>query len=158
MAEIDNATRRTVIMGVGAGGLAAVLAACGGSGETTAAPAGDGQSSAPAAETSAPAAESSAPAADGALAATADIPEGGGKIFEAQKVVVTQPSAGQFKAFNAMCTHKGCPVGSVEGGSIVCPCHNSKFSISDGSVQGGPATQPLAEVKINVSGDQITLA
>ncbi|MFI7107997.1 Rieske (2Fe-2S) protein [Nonomuraea sp. NPDC050227] len=150
-----------MIAGVGAGGLALAISACGGSTETPAATAADagGQSSAAqpgASQSSAP--QSSAPQAGGALAKTADIPVGGGTIFKDQKIVVTQPTAGEFKAFSAICTHKGCPVGSVADGAIVCPCHGSKFNIADGSVTNGPADKPLAAQQIKVEGDQITLA
>jgi Rieske Fe-S protein len=73
-------------------------------------------------------------------------------------VVVTQPTAGSFKAFTAVCTHQGCTVGSVSGGAIHCPCHGSAFSIKDGSVVNGPATQPLAAVSIKVEGTSIVKA
>ncbi len=92
------------------------------------------------------------------LAATSDIPEGGGTIFEDDKVVVTQPASGDFKAFSAVCTHQGCVVSALKGQEIQCPCHGSAFSITDGSVVNGPATQPLEEVPITVDGDQITLS
>lgn len=72
--------------------------------------------------------------------------------------MVTQPEAGTFKAFSSKCTHAGCAVGSVADGVIVCPCHQSHFSVEDGSVKKGPATQPLPAAKITVSGDEITLA
>jgi Rieske Fe-S protein len=88
---------------------------------------------------------------------TADIPVGGGKIFDAQKVVVTQPSAGQFKAFSAICTHQGCTVGAV-GTTIDCPCHGSKYSITDGSVVHGPATAPLPPYPVTVSGSELTVS
>jgi Rieske Fe-S protein len=89
--------------------------------------------------------------------ATSDVPVGGGKIFDAQHVVVTQPSAGTFKAFNAVCTHQGCTVASVANGTITCPCHNSQFSAADGSVQSGPAPSPLASIAVTVTGTQITV-
>ena len=72
--------------------------------------------------------------------------------------MVTQPSEGQFKAFSAICTHQGCPVDGIVDGQIHCPCHQSMFSIEDGSPQSGPATTALPEVAITVRGDQITLA
>ncbi|PWI19444.1 iron-sulfur protein [Streptomyces sp. Act143] len=92
------------------------------------------------------------------LAKTSDIPVGGGKIFEDEKVVVTQPEKGEFKAFTNICTHQQCPVASVSGGTINCNCHGSKFSIKDGSVVHPPAPRPLAEKKIAVEGDSIKLA
>ena len=93
-----------------------------------------------------------------ALAKTSDIPVGGGKIFAAQGLVVTQPTAGTFKAFSTVCTHQGCAVDEVKGGTINCPCHGSKFKIADGSVAGDPAPKPLPAKKITVDGDSLKLA
>ncbi|MGW7268113.1 Rieske (2Fe-2S) protein [Streptomyces sp. NPDC054842] len=89
------------------------------------------------------------------LARTTDIPVGGGKIFKEQKIVVTQPEEGDFKAFSAICTHSGCTVGSVSDGTINCPCHGSKFRVEDASVADGPAPRPLPAEKITVTGDSI---
>lgn len=47
------------------------------------------------------------------VGAAADIPVGGGTIFPDQEVVVTQPEAGNFKAFSAVCTHQKCILVSV---------------------------------------------
>ncbi|GGZ00263.1 iron-sulfur protein [Streptomyces olivaceoviridis] len=143
--------RRTVMAAAGAAGLAAALTACG-SGDDSSGTVDTGSGSGGSAQ------DGAGSAGGTALARTADIPEGGGKIFKDQGVVVTQPSAGTYKAFSSKCTHQGCAVGSVANGVIVCPCHNSEFSVTDGSVQKGPATQPLPAAKIAVSGDEITLA
>ncbi|MEE1752415.1 Rieske (2Fe-2S) protein [Streptomyces sp. SP18CS02] len=91
------------------------------------------------------------------LARTRDIPVGGGTVFAAKKIVVTQPKAGEFKAFSAVCTHQGCVLGAVEEGTIDCPCHGSRFRIADGSVEKGPATEALPARRITVSGDSILL-
>ena len=90
-----------------------------------------------------------------ALAATSQVPDGGGKIIDAKRIVITQPQPGSFKAFSAICTHEGCFVDSVSKGTINCPCHGSKFSITDGSVVHGPATRPLPAIAINVEGTSI---
>jgi Rieske Fe-S protein len=94
----------------------------------------------------------------GELGPTSAIEVGGGTVFANAGVVVTQPSKGDFKAFDATCTHQGCQVGDVTDGLIHCPCHNSRFSIEDGSPQSGPATSPLKEVAVIVEGDEIKLA
>jgi Rieske Fe-S protein len=89
------------------------------------------------------------------IATTGEIPVGGGKIFSSDRIVVTQPVAGQFKAFNATCTHRGCEVARVSGGRIICPCHGSEFSVADGSVSHGPAQASLQAVGIRVQGQSI---
>jgi Rieske Fe-S protein len=108
----------------------------------------------PAASGTATSASGSAHAAN-ALAATSQVPDGGGKIIGAARIVITQPQSGSFKAFSAICTHEGCFVNSVSNGTINCPCHGSKFSITDGSVVHGPATRPLAQIAISVEGTSI---
>ncbi|MCX5225324.1 Rieske (2Fe-2S) protein [Streptomyces sp. NBC_00233] len=161
-------SRRTVLVAA-----AALTAGCGsddgGDGGATSAPATPGDTAGTSASatpgTSAPAtpsapAETSASAgapSGKALAKTSDIPVGGGTVFKAEKVVVTQPAAGEFKAFSAICTHQGCLVNKVADGTIDCPCHGSKFRITDAAVVAGPAPRPLPAEQITVSGDSITL-
>lgn len=87
--------------------------------------------------------------------ASSSVPVGGGFVDKSNNVVVTQPEAGVYKAFTAICTHQGCIVNSVADGTIDCPCHGSKFSIKDGSVVNGPATSPLTPVAIKVAGTSI---
>ncbi|GAA3726330.1 Rieske (2Fe-2S) protein [Streptomyces tremellae] len=145
-------TRRTVVAAAGAAGLGAALVACGGGSDSAS---GSDTSSAPA---DAGKSAGSGSAGGDALAKTTDIPEGGGKIFSDQKVVVTQPKANEFKAFSAVCTHQGCTVASISDGIIHCPCHGSEFSIEDGSVKGGPAPKPLPAQQIKVAGGSISLA
>ncbi|MGW5329486.1 Rieske (2Fe-2S) protein [Streptomyces sp. NPDC004014] len=150
--------RRTVMAAAGAAGLAAALTACG-SGDGSSDTADTGSTAGTTGPTQGSASPEAGQAAGGtALARASDIPEGGGKIFKDQGVVVTQPTAGTYKAFSAKCTHQGCAVSRISDGAIVCPCHNSHFSVADGSVKQGPATQPLAAAKITVSGDEIKLA
>jgi nitrite reductase/ring-hydroxylating ferredoxin subunit len=142
--SLPSPSRRTIVAAAGAAGLAATLAACGSSDSSGSA--GSGSASGASKNTATP------------LAKTSEIPEGGGKIFKDAQVVVTQPTKGDFKAFSSTCTHQGCTVGSVSGGTINCPCHGSKFSIEDGSVKHPPATQALPTQKVQVSGDEIKLA
>ena len=131
-------SRRIVFQGVGALGTAVALAGCGSD---------DGS------------ATDDAPTADAGteLASTSEVPVGGGLILQEEKIVITQPTEGDFKAFTAVCTHQNCVVASVEE-SISCTCHGSRFSIEDGSVEGGPAPSALATVEITVDGDKILTA
>jgi Rieske Fe-S protein len=151
-----GASRRTLVTGMAAGGLALPLLAACGSGNG-----GEATGSSGSSDTSSGGAGSGAPSSgrsSGGLTSTSAIPVGGGKIFDKQKVVVTQPSQGQFKAFSAVCTHMGCLVTQVSDGLIQCPCHGSEYSIEDGSVKGGPAPRPLPAEKITVTNGEITLA
>ena len=92
------------------------------------------------------------------LAATADIPVGGGRVFSGDGVVVTQPQPGTFHAFDATCPHAGCLVDQVSESGISCPCHGSVFGTADGAPLDGPATAPLERRQVHVEGDRITLA
>jgi Rieske Fe-S protein len=170
------ATRRCVLLGAGVLGAAGILTAC-----STAAVPYDanqaGQAPAPASE---PTTAMNPPAAAGSGATTgngamtsspsgsaqmggtvlglaADIPVGGGQVYQAAQVVVTQPATGQYKAFSAICTHVGCICNQVAGGTINCPCHGAKFKITDGSVVTGPATAPLAAAKVTVTDGKVYL-
>jgi Rieske Fe-S protein len=104
------------------------------------------------------AAASPAPTGGGApadaIAKASDIPVGSGVIVG--DVVVTQPAAGDFKGFSAICTHAGCTVSEVADGTINCPCHGSRFNL-DGSVAKGPAQQPLKPETVSLQGDSIVL-
>ncbi len=155
------ATRRGVLAGVGLVGLAGAITACGASGSSSASAAGTNSTPGGSATTATVPASSSQSMSGGgaadALASTSEIPVGGGKIFDAQVVVVTQPSAGEFKAFSAVCTHMGCIVNQISDGRIDCPCHGSEYSISDGAVLAGPAPRPLPAKQLKITGGSIFL-
>ncbi|MFP5253996.1 MAG: Rieske 2Fe-2S domain-containing protein [Actinomycetes bacterium] len=147
--KTNHLTRRGVLRGAAASGVALpVLAACGGD---------EGAPGPSAPETS------SGKGAGGAdtTVPTADVPVGGGTIVkdaEDNVFVVTQPAEGEFKAFSGICTHQKCPVTEVTGDEIVCNCHGSRYAVADGSVVAGPAPAPLAELTATVEGDQVVVS
>ncbi|KQY64346.1 MULTISPECIES: Rieske (2Fe-2S) protein [unclassified Nocardioides] len=157
MDAVPGLSRRHALGGLAAGLTLPVLAACssddGGGDSGSSADSTPTQSS----DAASPAESGSAstPAEPEGLVAAADVPVGSGVILDS--VVVTQPTKGDFKAFSATCTHEGCKVSSIDT-EIHCRCHGSSYSITDGSVQGGPAPSPLPEEAVAVSGGQITLS
>lgn len=128
--------RRVAVAGAGMVAIAGVAACSGGSSAD-----GDDQGTAPDQGT--------------VLGDSADVKVGGGQVFADAEVVVTQPEQGEFKGFSAVCTHQGCIVENVAGGTINCNCHGSKFDAADGTVRQGPATRPLPEqpVSVNAKGE-----
>jgi len=165
--DLENASdsagrtsRRKVLLGagaIGAAGAAAALAACGSSGSDSA---GDGGSTGGSAPAGGASSGSGGGSGDSNLAKTSDIPVGGGKIFADKQVVVTQPTAGQYKAFSAICTHQGCTVNQIANGLIMCPCHGSEYSITDGAVKRAAEAgqKPLPAKKVTVAGGEISVS
>ncbi|WP_392541998.1 Rieske (2Fe-2S) protein [Oryzobacter telluris] len=109
------------------------------------------------ASSAASAASSAAASVAGEAIQAATIPVGGGKVFEDLKVVVTQPTAGDFKAFSATCPHQGCTVASVKDNTITCPCHGSQFDATTGDVKQGPATKGLDPKTVTVGADGLKI-
>jgi Rieske Fe-S protein len=161
--ETGATTRRAMFAGAGAVGAATLLAACGtddsGYDPYTGQPANT--------DTESPPPQSEAPEGQegeaAQLVAAEEVEVGGGAIVN-EEVVVTQPAAGEWRGFSAICTHQGCTVADVSDGTINCNCHGSKFSIDDGSVVaaangGDPAEQdPLPAVEVQVADGWIVRA
>jgi Rieske Fe-S protein len=149
----DVPTRRSVLRGAMlAGASVPFLVACGSGSSSAGAGTEPSESTTPAASRGKGGTDSGTK-----LISTSQVPEGGGVIFDSKEVVVTQPTAGEFKCFSAICTHSGCTVASVSGGTINCTCHGSQFSMEDGSVVAGPAPSPLPPKNIVVKGTSVNL-
>lgn len=150
-------SRRIVFTGLGSLGIAVALAGCGAGqeagvktpvgGPTTGTGSGKGSATTPSSSTG-----------SAALASTSEVPVGGGIILAEQRIVITQPTAGTFDAFSAVCTHAGNIVTSVANGTITCAFHGSTYSAATGQVTGGPAPAALSAVAIKVTGGEIFAA
>lgn len=136
----DGFTRRSVLCAAVVGGL---LTACG----TSSAPKRVGG-------------VGSAKAGD-RLAASADVPAGGGVLVETPgngQLLLVRGTEGQVRAFNPTCPHQGTTVEPPLAGVITCPTHHSTFDPATGAVRTGPSTKGLTEIPISVSGDAVLLA
>lgn len=164
-ADDSDCVRRSVLRGavvLGAVGVGAALSRLGaGSADTASATVAQGSTPPTGTGVTAAPADGGTNAGAGAkkgrpLGAASQIPVGGGKIFEKAKVVVTQPTAGEYKAFSAICSHETCLLADVADGTINCACHGSTFSITDGSpVKLFPATESLPAKTVTVSGGKL---
>jgi cytochrome b6-f complex iron-sulfur subunit len=149
---------RRTLLGAASVGATALLAGCGGG--TGADGGGAAASPTTPAPTSTPGSGGTSPSASGTvLVSLADVPVDGAvsaQTDSGEPILVTQPSAGDVKAFSAICTHKGCTV-APKGNQLVCPCHGSVYDLSTGEVLAGPAPAPLATVDVKVkSGNVVT--
>ncbi|MGI8437605.1 MAG: DUF2231 domain-containing protein [Chthoniobacterales bacterium] len=82
-----------------------------------------------------------------------DLPEN--KLFKAEVdeiPIVLFKRDGRIFVMAEKCSHLGGPMaeGKVEGDTIVCPWHDSRFALEDGRVIDGPAVyrQPCFEVRV----------
>lgn len=146
--------RRSVLTaGLAAPATLAGPAACGGDQESAPEPA----------DTSAdpgggdPAAASAPPAAGTETVPAQLVPVGMAVYLESTNTVLTQPSEGDFRAFDATCPHQGCAVNQAVDGELECPCHASRFDLTSGDVLGGPAETGLTVRQVTLEGDELVV-
>jgi len=157
------ATRRGLLLGAGLVGVGGTLAACStapvpyDANEEGQAPGNQPPATTAAGSGMATAAGSSSGITGTVLGEASQVPVGGGVVFTAEKVVVTQPTKDTYRAFSAICTHVGCTCDAVSSGTIDCPCHGAKFSITNGAVVAGPATSPLPTRTVAITNGKIIL-
>ena len=95
-----------------------------------------------------------------AVAKITDIPIGSGKKFDVEgtPILITQPRAGEFRGFSAVCTHAGYVMNNVANSEIKCDNHGALYSADDGSVISGPAPRALGKVEVTVDGDDVLVS
>ena len=88
----------------------------------------------------------------------ADLPEGTpAKAMAGSTPVLLVKQGGDIYALHDTCVHAGCSLagGTVDGRSIICPCHGSQYDLRDGHVINGPATMPEPHFEVRVRDGQI---
>src|SRR3954449_143180 len=63
-------------------------------------------------------------------------------------------------AIHDRCSHRGCSLaelGKLDGETIQCGCHGSRFSLRDGSVERGPATSPQPSYEVRESEGRVEI-
>jgi len=92
------------------------------------------------------------------VASTKDLEPGKMMSVEAGgKSILIVNVKGRYHAIGNICTHMSCMLsdGGLEGETVTCPCHGSKFDVKTGKVVGGPATKPEPSYQVKVEKDQI---
>lgn len=79
--------------------------------------------------------------------------------FGSIPALLLRNEAGEFFAYNAVCTHLGCTVQySGEKEKIWCACHGGQFDPSTGTNVSGPPPKPLKKLKVAVVDGEIIVA
>ena len=90
----------------------------------------------------------------------ADLAEGAPKLVDAAGVgVMLVRQSGALYALSNRCTHLGGPLdeGALEGRSVICPWHASRFDLATGEVLQGPARSPEPAYDVRVQSGVIEL-
>jgi len=98
------------------------------------------------------------------VANSTDIAVGGVKVIELDRatglylsIVLIRESTG-LRALQAECPHAGYVVITNGGPELLCPAHNSLFSVKNGDVLRGPASTGLKSYEVSDSGGEIFVA
>jgi 3-phenylpropionate/trans-cinnamate dioxygenase ferredoxin subunit len=64
---------------------------------------------------------------------------------------------GTLFAIDDRCTHKGCSLGDgkLDGSTVQCACHGSRFDVTSGAVVRGPAEDPLRSYAVQVANGKV---
>jgi nitrite reductase/ring-hydroxylating ferredoxin subunit len=95
------------------------------------------------------------------VADSTDISVGGVKVIELSRatglflsIVLIRESTG-LRALQAECPHAGAIVKTNGGPELLCPAHNSLFSVKNGEVLRGPANSGLKSYEVSETGGEI---
>ncbi len=93
------------------------------------------------------------------VAKVGDIPEGEGRPYEVDGVIVAVFNVGgEYSAIDDNCPHQGAPLseGSLEGECVTCPWHAWRFSVKDGRWLDSPTSKLKVETfEVRVVGNEI---
>jgi nitrite reductase/ring-hydroxylating ferredoxin subunit len=66
---------------------------------------------------------------------------------------------GTYYAFSDICTHLRCSLseGELNGTTLTCICHGSRFDVSTGDVLRGPAQRPVEVYALRVQGEDLVV-
>ena len=94
------------------------------------------------------------------LGSTSAVPQSGLTKFDAGGYEIAVANVdGTFYALSDICTHRGCSLseGELDGTTLECICHRSRFDVSTGDVLQGPAERPVQVYAVRVQGDALVV-
>jgi nitrite reductase/ring-hydroxylating ferredoxin subunit/uncharacterized membrane protein len=94
------------------------------------------------------------------VAALDELIEGKAKRVRAGSAPVLLLRQGdRIRAIAATCPHLGGPLdkGQIAGTEVTCPWHGSVFSLIDGALIHGPATEPVATYEVRVADGRVSI-
>ena len=94
------------------------------------------------------------------VAAVADLFEGAGiSVTSAGHDIALFSVEGEVYAIDNLCSHGNARLcdGFVEGHDVECPFHQALFSLRDGSVTCGPATEPVKAWPVKIEDGRVYL-
>ena len=72
-------------------------------------------------------------------------------VVNDQKILLANVN-GNYYAIGDVCMHRGCQLskGKLEGETVTCPCHGSKYDLKTGNFLKGPTvkSEPKYELKV----------
>jgi 3-phenylpropionate/trans-cinnamate dioxygenase ferredoxin subunit len=89
------------------------------------------------------------------IGSATEVTEGQMRVFEVEGTAINVSNAGgRLYAFDDTCTHAGCSLadGELDGTTVTCSGHGSRFDITSGAVVRGPAERPVRSRAVRVEG------
>ena len=87
------------------------------------------------------------------LASTNDVkPNSMMRVIVSDKKILLANVNGNYYAISDVCMHRGCQLskGKLDGETVTCPCHGSKYDLKTGNFLKGPTKkgEPKYELKV----------
>ena len=105
-------------------------------------------------------AEPGAPVTPVTLGSTSAVPQSGLTKFDAGGYEIAVANVdGSFYAFSDVCPHLRCSLaeGELDGTTVKCICHGSRFDVTTGEVLRGPAKRSVQVYAVRVQGDALVV-
>lgn len=93
------------------------------------------------------------------VAAAEDISDEPVRVDAGGVAVLVIRHAGELRAISDRCTHRGGPLheGTIEDGCVECPWHGSRFRLTDGQIDRGPATRPQRTFEVRTQDGRVQI-